>query len=232
MNKGDILYVEDDQTLSMITCDNLEMKGYSVDHCEDGVIAFESFMHNSYDLCILDVMLPRMDGFTLAKKIRAVNQAIPIIFLTARSTQKDKNFGLQQGGDDYITKPYSIEELILKMDIFLKRSKITFKEIATNKEIMLGHYYFSHENLTLTIDGHSQNLTHREALLLNFLVDQIGKIVRREEILMAVWGNDQFFASRSVDVFISRLRKLLNRDPLIRIENIHNVGYRLTVGEG
>ena len=97
---------------------------------------------------------------------------------------------------------------------------------------MLGHYYFSHENLTLTIDGHSQNLTHREALLLNFLVDQIGKIVRREDILMAVWGNDQFFASRSVDVFISRLRKLLNRDPLIRIENIHNVGYRLTVGEG
>lgn len=231
MSKGRILYVEDDLTLSFVTRDNLEMRGYSVDFCEDGITALEKVSTQSYDICILDVMLPKMDGFTLARKIREFNEAIPIIFLTARSTHEDKIFGLQQGGDDYITKPFSIEELTLKIDIFLKRSKVDFRQEPKDELISFGRFTFSPENLRLSSGDIHQNMTHREALLLAYLLKQRGKAVRREDILKAVWGNDHFFSSRSMDVFISRLRKLLKSDPSVRIESIHNVGYRLVVGE-
>ena len=231
MSKGRILYVEDDLTLSFVTRDNLEMRGYSVDFCEDGVTALEKVTTQTYDLCILDVMLPRMDGFTLARKIREFNEAIPIIFLTARSTHEDKIFGLQQGGDDYITKPFSIEELTLKIDIFLKRSKIEFRPEPKNEVISFGCFTFSPENLRLTSGDQHQNMTHREALLLAYLLKQRGKAIRREDILSAVWGNDHFFSSRSMDVFVSRLRKLLKSDPSVRIESIHNVGYRLVIND-
>ena len=231
MSKGRILYVEDDLTLSFVTRDNLEMRGYSVDSCEDGITALEKIISQPYDICVLDVMLPKMDGFMLARKIREFNQAIPIIFLTARSTSEDKIYGLQQGGDDYITKPFSIEELVLKIEIFLKRSKIELRQEVMNESFAIGIFTFSPINLRLSNNGSNQDLTHRESLLLEYLVKHRNKAVKREEILKSVWGNDHFFSSRSMDVFISRLRKMLKSDPMIKIESIHNVGYRLLIDE-
>jgi len=231
MSKGRILYVEDDLTLSFVTRDNLEMRGYSVDFCEDGITALGKVATQSYDICILDVMLPKMDGFTLARKIREFNEEIPIIFLTARSTREDKIFGLQQGGDDYITKPFSIEELVLKIEVFLKRSKIQLRQETKNVLIRFGCFSFSPDNLRLTSGEIHQYLTHREAVLLAFLLEHRDMVLRREDILNAVWGNDHFFSSRSMDVFISRLRKLLKSDPSVKIESVHNVGYRLVVAD-
>jgi len=231
MNKGRILYVEDDLTLSFVTRDNLEMRGYSVDFCEDGMSALGKVTTQSYDLCILDVMLPKMDGFMLARKIREFNNEIPIIFLTARSAREDKIFGLQQGGDDYITKPFSIEELVLKIEVFLKRSKIQLRQETKKDLIEFGCFSFSPENLTLISGNVRQDLTHREAVLLTYLLNHRHQVLRREDILNAVWGNDHFFSSRSMDVFVSRLRKLLKSDQLVKIESIHNVGYRLTITE-
>lgn len=231
ISKARILYVEDDLTLSFVTRDNLEMRSYSVDFCEDGITALEKVTTQSYDICILDVMLPKMDGFMLARKIREFNEEIPIIFLTARSTREDKIFGLQQGGDDYITKPYSIEELVLKIEIFLKRSKIQLRQETKNELIRFGNFSFSPENLRLTSGEIHQDLTHREAILLTYLLEHRQKVLRREDILNAVWGNDHFFSSRSMDVFISRLRKLLKSDPTVKIENVHNVGYRLLIND-
>ena len=231
MSKGNILYVEDDLTLSFVTRDNLEMRGYSVDFCEDGVTALGKVTSQPYDICILDVMLPKMDGFMLARKIREFNQAIPIIFLTARSTSEDKIYGLQQGGDDYITKPFSIEELVLKIEIFLKRSKIELRQEILNESFAFGIFTFSPNNLRLSNEGFNHDLTHRESLLLEYLLKNRNKVIKREEILKAVWGNDQFFSSRSMDVFISRLRKMLKSDPMVKIESIHNIGYRLLIDE-
>jgi len=231
MSKGRILYVEDDLTLSFVTRDNLEIRGYSVDFCEDGITAFEKITNQLYDLCILDVMLPKMDGFTLARKIRAFNEEIPIIFLTARSTHEDKIFGLQQGGDDYITKPFSIEELVLKIEVFLKRSKIQIRHEPKNELVSFGKCTFFADNQRLSIGDVHQDLTYREAVLLAYLLEHRDKVLRREDILNAVWGNDHFFSSRSMDVFISRLRKLLKSDASVKIESVHNVGYRLLVND-
>jgi DNA-binding response OmpR family regulator len=227
--KAKILYVEDDVTLSYVTRDNLEIKGYSVDFCEDGITALEMMKASLYDLCILDVMLPKMDGFTLAGKIRERNSGIPILFLTARSTKEDRITGFQLGGDDYITKPFSIEELVLKIEVFLKRRNI----IPVNNNILsparLGRLTFDSFNQQLSDGKKVHSLTQRENELLSLFAANPGQIIKREEILRKVWGSDHFFASRSLDVFISRLRKILKTDPLIRIENIHNTGYRLKI---
>lgn len=224
-----ILYVEDDATLLYVTKDNLELKGYSIDFCEDGVMALDMIRSKPYDLCILDVMLPKMDGFTLAGKIREMNADIPILFLTARSTREDRIHGLQLGADDYITKPFSIEELVLKIEVFLRRSKIVSVELKQPSIYKLGRFTFDPANQELSDGIKHKQLTYRESELLKFLSDHPDQIVKREEILLAVWGNDQYFSSRSLDVFISRLRKLLKSDPHVRIDNIHNVGYRLVI---
>ncbi len=222
-----ILYVEDDQTLSFVTRDNLSQKGYLIDFCEDGATALTMSLAAQYDLCILDVMLPKMDGFTLAQKIREKDHEIPIIFLTARSGKDDRILGLSLGADDYIVKPYSIEELILKIEVFLKRSKITPRQERIHPVIRLGCLTFDPGNQLLT-DGDKQHpFTQRETELFMLLYDNRNSIVKREEILQKVWGNDHFFSSRSMDVFISRLRKYLKAESGLKIENIHNVGYRL-----
>jgi two-component system, OmpR family, response regulator VicR len=226
-----LLYAEDDETLSFVTIDNLELRGYGVDHCTDGITAMEKAASGTYDLCILDVMLPRMDGFSLARKIREKNDKIPIIFLTALSAKGDKIHGLSIGGDDYITKPYSIEELVLKIEIFLKWSRIRVPE-GTGKELInLGKLVFDPLNQLLSHGEHRQTLTHKESGLLQILASRNGSVIKREELLMTVWGNDQFYSSRSLDVFISRLRKFIAADPGLKIENIHNVGYRLTIAK-
>lgn len=227
--KAKILYVEDDVALSFVTRDNLELSGYQVDYCGDGLAALEMIHQNNYDLFILDVMLPKMDGFTLAKKIRETNNQIPILFLTARSSKEDRISGLRLGADDYLTKPFSIEELILKIEIFLKRSKIVTSGKREAQHLRLGNLLFDSDNLQLTDEARVLPLTRREAELLHYFVIHLNQIIKREEILMEVWGNDHFFASRSLDVFVSRLRKILKCDPQIQLENIHNVGYRLKI---
>jgi len=227
--KARILYVEDDLSLSFVTRDNLELKGYSVDFCEDGMKALEMIHSVPYNLCILDVMLPRMDGFTLAGKIREKDPEIPILFLTARSAKEDRIHGLQLGADDYITKPFSIEELALKIEVFLKRSKIVSPKDKKPTILKLGHFTFDMANQQLIEKKKSHRLTHRESELLGFLVQNSNQIVKREEILLKVWGDNNYFASRSLDVFISRLRKILKTDLRIQIENIHNIGYRLRI---
>ncbi len=228
--KACILYVEDDLTLSFVTRDNLMLKGYEVDFAEDGLKALQMTALRTYDLFIFDVMLPKMDGFTLATKIREKNVDTPIIFLTARSFMEDRIKGLQLGADDYITKPFSIEELVLKIEVFLRRSKIVPVENNRKTVIPIGEYAFDIANQHLSIAGKNQTLTYRECELLKLFAENLNQIVKREQILMKVWGNDQYFSSRSLDVFISRIRKLLKSDPSIKIENIHNIGYRMKIG--
>ncbi|MGB4124285.1 MAG: response regulator transcription factor [Bacteroidales bacterium] len=227
MTKAKILYVEDDQTLSFVTRDNLESHGYAIDFCEDGEQAMKLYNANHYDLCILDVMLPKMDGFEVAASIREKDVDIPIIFLTAKSTKEDKIHGLRLGGDDYITKPFSIEELILKIEVFLKRSgQLRLESIEVHN---IGEYTFSVKNQRLTFNNKIKELTQRESELLCMFCENRDTIVKRDDLLMKVWGDDHYFASRSLDVFVSRLRKYLREDPKVKIENIHNVGYRLII---
>ncbi len=229
--KAKILYVEDDLTLSFVTRDNLELHGYEIDFCEDGIEALRKFNDGYFDLCILDVMLPKMDGYELATKIRAKNENVPIIFLTAKSTKEDKIHGLKLGADDYITKPFSIEELVLKIEVFLKRSRQPAHRAGAKSNCEFGHFVFDISNHHLKSPDGKKQLTHREAELMKMLCSNRDTILKRDDILMQVWGDDHYFASRSLDVFISRLRKLIKSDTSVKIENIHNVGYRLKTKE-
>ncbi len=229
--KPKILYVEDDVYLSFVTMDNLELKGYSIIFCKDGKEALTTFRTTFFDLCILDVMLPTMDGFELARKIREINEHVPIIFLSAKSLKEDRITGLMAGGDDYITKPFSIEELCLKIEIFLKRSRVSGNKKPVRGEFQLHEYIFDYLNLQLKHKTKSIRLTNREADLLKYLCENKNKVVRKEEILNEVWDNDSYFNSRSLDVFISKLRKYLKDDPAIQINNVHGIGFVLVVDD-
>ncbi|MEE9372082.1 MAG: response regulator transcription factor [Saprospiraceae bacterium] len=220
-----ILYVEDDPTLGFVTADTLSEEGYEVVLEKDGVAAFKRFKKESFDICILDVMMPEMDGFELAEKIRKLNSQVPIIFLTAKSLKEDKLEGLTIGADDYITKPFSIEELILKVQIFLKRKYVHSDENELNLEI--GHFNLDYANLTLRSADSEQVMTQKEADLLKELIKNKNNILKREEILERLWGKNDYFLGRSMDVFISRLRKHLKSDIRLKIENVHSVGFRL-----
>ena len=221
--KANILYAEDDEALSFLTIDSLGLQGYKLDHYTTGSDAFKAFGKNKYDLCIFDIMLPELDGLELARKIRTTNQQIPIIFLTAKSLKEDRIEGLKTGADDYMTKPYSIEELILKIDVFLKRKFIS-EEFEENKYI--GNYTYDHSNLKLSFEGTTKDLTQKEGELLHLLSNNKNTILKRSEILQRLWGNDDYFLGRSMDVFISRLRKYLKDDERLKIENVHGVGFR------
>jgi len=218
------MYVEDDEVLAFITKDNLEENGYNISHFPDGLQAYEAFKKENFDLCIIDIMLPKMDGFTLAEKIREIDYEVPILFLTARSLKEDKIKGLTIGADDYITKPFSIEELILKIQVFLKRKKI----IAIEKKAVfnVGKYIFDYSDLTLSYKDDYRRLTQKEADLLVYLYENKDRLIKRSEILKKIWKQDDYFAGRSMDVFISRLRKYLSKDKNIEIENIHGVGFK------
>lgn len=225
--KAKILYVEDDEILSFVTRDNLELQGYELVCAQDGESALDIIKKNPFDICILDVMLPKMDGFTLAKEIRKFDQDIPIIFLTAKSLKEDKIHGLKIGGDDYIIKPFSIEELILKVEIFLRRRKISGPGRQTN--FLIGAYEFDFNNLLLKYNKEERKLTQREAELLKMLIENKNQVLKRENILELIWGENDYFLGRSLDVFISRLRKYLSQDEQVKIENIHGVGFRLQI---
>ncbi|MTI23112.1 response regulator transcription factor [Fulvivirga sp. RKSG066] len=224
-----ILLVEDDPNLGLVINDNLTRNGYAVTLATDGSSAWDAFKSNQYDLCILDVMLPQKDGFTLAKDIRNKNTAVPILFLTAKSMEEDRLNGFKSGGDDYITKPFSMKELIFRIEVFLKRSA---KPQDNDIDFTIGQYKFDYQNLQLHIADHIQTLTQKEANLLKHLCEHQGQVVKRAEILEAVWGSDDYFLGRSMDVFISKLRKYLQKDPCIQIKNIHGVGFQLEINLG
>ena len=226
-----ILLVEDDAALRFIIRDNLELSHYLVDIAEDGEMALQLFHATNYSLVILDVMLPKKDGFTVAREIRETNDQIPVLFLTARSMNEDKITGLTLGGDDYITKPFSMEELLLKMKIFLKRSAAspTVKNKSDTESTSVGKYSFLEQDLLLICGDYQRRLTLKEAELIKFFSRNINKVLSRDEILQAVWGSNDYFLGRSLDVFISRLRKYFNLDPDIRIVNLHGIGFRFNV---
>lgn len=227
MKKFKILYTEDDETLAFLTKDNLEQSNYEVIHCCDGKLGLETFKTDSFDICILDIMMPKMDGFELATEIRKTNIDIPIIFLSAKTLKEDRIKGLRLGADDYLVKPFSIEELLLKIEIFLKRSQ---KNILTEKSFYeIGKYQFDLDNFILFNENEKISLTQREAELLKLFLDNKNSVLKREQILTSLWGTDDYFMGRSLDVFISRLRKILINEKGISIENLHGIGFRFTM---
>ena len=219
-----ILYAEDDATLAFLTKDNLEENGFEVFHFSDGKSALDFFKNNDPDICILDIMMPKMDGFELANEIRKLNTEIPIIFLSAKTLKEDRLKGLRLGADDYIVKPFSIEELVLKIEIFLKRSNK--KNQYNTLLIPVGKFQFDSKNFVLFNQNEKINLTQREADLLKFFIENKNNVVTRESILKALWGDDDYFMGRSLDVFISRLRKILVNEESISIENLHGIGFK------
>ncbi|HEY0109359.1 MAG TPA: response regulator transcription factor [Fibrella sp.] len=230
-SRARILYVEDDINLSFVTRDNLEAACFAVQHCATGTEGWAAFQTEAFDLCLLDVMLPQTDGFTLARQIRAANPDIPILFLSARADRADRLMGLRLGADDYLTKPFSIDELLLKIDVFLKRSRATAPPVdlqvrSVSQHFAVGTYLFDPGNLTLSRAGKADTLTQREADVLAFLLVRSNTVVRRDELLRAIWGDDDYFMGRSLDVFISRLRKRLSADSTVRIDSVHGVGFR------
>jgi DNA-binding response OmpR family regulator len=221
-----ILLVEDDPSLGFVIKDNLLMKGYDVTLCIDGQQGLEIFTEYDFDLCILDVMMPKKDGFALARNIREKNQHIPILFTTAKSMLEDKIAGFSAGGDDYIVKPFSMEELCLRIEVFLRRSA---NQPSVAPEYKLGQYRFDCLNLTLEHPKAQKVLTQKEAEVLKLLCLHKDHVLKREEILKEVWGDDDYFMGRSLDVFISKLRKYLKEDPSVEIANYHGVGFRLEI---
>ena len=229
-DKPKILYVEDDETLSFITKDNLTRKGFEVTHVDNGLDAFNLFSNESFDICLFDVMLPKMDGFDLAHKVRSINMEIPILFITAKTLPEDRIKGLLIGADDYIVKPYTMEELILRIKVFLKRKRITESD-KENTISKIGNNIFDWENLKIVVNGIEHKITYREAELLKFFVENKNVVVTRERILNVLWGDNDYFAGRSLDVFITRLRKYFKSNPKISIENKHGVGFVFKVVE-
>ena len=224
IEKPKILYVEDDETLSFITKENLERKNFSVTHCINGLEAYQLFKNNSFDICLFDVMLPVMDGFDLAHKVRSINKEIPILFLTAKTLPEDRIKGLLLGADDYIVKPYSIEELFLRINVFLKRKNIIQTE-QDYKVVLLNQVEFSFEKHNLLVRDKEFNMTYREAELLKLFIENKNTLISRERILTVLWGQNDYFLGRSLDVFITRLRKYFKEIPEISIENKHRTGF-------
>jgi DNA-binding response OmpR family regulator len=227
-----ILFVEDDANLSMILQDYLEMIGYAVNRARDGEEGLKFFLAGTYDLLILDVMMPKKDGFSLAEDIRTQNQKIPIIFLTAKSLKEDRIKGFNYGCDDYITKPFSTEELSLRIKAILKRCAISGTNDQQDDAVSftIGKFEFNSENMILQCgEDDIRNLTRKEAGLLKLLCLNKNSLLPREVALETIWGDNDYFIGRSMDVFIAKLRKYLKADTNVRITNVHGIGFKLEV---
>lgn len=224
MEKSKILYAEDDKTIAFLVQDSLESY-YEISCYPDGRSALEAFNTQSFDICLLDIMMPEINGFELAEYIRNQNTEIPIIFISAKALKEDRIKGLKIGADDYIIKPFSIEELILKIEVFLKRSKKTSPQPS---QYRVGSYDFDPKNYTLQDMNHTITLTQRESELLLYFIRHKNTVVKRQDILKAIWGDDDYFMGRSLDVFISRLRKVFAHEENISIENLHGIGFRFS----
>ncbi|UKN03318.1 response regulator transcription factor [Paracrocinitomix mangrovi] len=230
-DKIKLLLVEDDYNLGFVVQDQLKEEGYDVVFASDGVEGLKKFNDNEIHMCILDVMMPKKDGFTLAKDIRKLNTDVPILFLTAKNQTEDKIEGFKVGADDYLTKPFSTEEFLLRVKAILKRVNLVESEVMQTT-FQLGKIEFDSENYNLVYEnGEEKKLTKKEAKILLLLVQNIDKVLPRDVVLNAVWGQDDYFVGRSLDVFITKLRKYLKDDESVKINNIHGVGFKLTVGE-
>lgn len=228
--RPNILLVEDDVNLGFVVQDNLKFAGYNVTLEKDGESAHKTFFAKEFDLCILDVMLPKKDGFTLAEDIRRLNEEIPILFLTAKTMPEDKVRGFKSGGDDYMTKPFNIEELVLRLEAILKRTKAD-RDKTRKDDFSIGQFQFDFRNLKLVNKAEEKTLTKKEANLLRLLCIHRDSVLERDMALNLIWGSDDYFLGRSMDVFITKLRKYLKADPRIQIQNVHGVGFRLIVEE-
>lgn len=226
-----ILFAEDDVNLGAILSERLKIKGFDITHCSDGERALGEFRKGAFDLLILDIMMPVKDGFTLAKEIRAIDDQVPIIFVTARSMKEDVIKGFHAGGDDYITKPFSMEELLMRIQAVLKRT--SFREERTSepeREVFeISHFVFNSILQTLKVYDEEHKLTSKESELLKVLCMNKNEVVLRDVALKKIWGDDTYFNGRSMDVFISKLRKLLRQDANVEIMNVHGKGFKLVV---
>ncbi len=230
-NMINILFGEDDPNLCMILKDYLEMIGYTVNHAQDGEECVRLFKENNYQLVILDVMMPIKDGFTAAKEIREIDQSVPIIFLTAKNLKEDRIKGFQFGCDDYISKPFSTEELSLRIKAILKRCAIIQQQTPEDfdKVIPLGEFSFDSINMTLKYGDSERALTRKESGLLKLLCMNLNNLLPREVAMVTIWGENDYFIGRSMDVFIAKLRKYLKPDPNVKISNVHGIGFKLEV---
>lgn len=226
-----ILLVEDDPNLGLLLQDYLALKGkFDVVLCKDGEEGLRAFTKQNFDLLILDVMMPKKDGFTLGKEIRKMNANVPIIFATAKAMIEDKTQAFNLGGDDYITKPFRIEELLLRINALLKRSDVSEKKGDDSpSQFKLGSYNFDYTSQIITRDNVLQKLSTKEAELLRLLCIKKNEVLTREEALLNIWHDDNYFNGRSMDVFLSKIRKYLKDDPSVEIINVHGRGYKLLI---
>jgi DNA-binding response OmpR family regulator len=223
-----ILLAEDDLNLGVLLVDYLETECFEVKLCKDGSLALKAFQKNKFDLCLLDIMMPEMDGFSLAKEIRLKDKNIPLIFITAKSLKEDKLKGYDLGVDDYITKPFDEEELLWKIKALIRRLPEVI--ISDKPEIVsIGKYYFDHNNQSLTINSKIRRITEKESEILNYLSTHRNVVIKREVMLKELWGENDYFFGRSLDVFITKIRKYLKEDPDLGIENVFGVGFIFNV---
>jgi len=227
-NKVKVLLAEDDPNLGFVVKDNLSDKGYDVTHCINGLDAERAIYKEKFDIYLLDVMMPKKDGFTLAQEIRDKKDNTPIIFITAREMQEDKLKGFAVGGDDYITKPFNFDELIMRIEAILKRTKSTTPDVT---EYKIGKYTLKVDELKLFLGDTVSSITKKEAALLEYLAKNANQSVKREDMLMKIWKDDSYFAGRSMDVYITKIRKYLKDDPNVEIQNVHGVGFKLLLKE-
>lgn len=223
-----ILLAEDDLHLGMLLVDYLEAEGFDVKLCKDGELALKAFQNNSFDLCLLDVMMPKLDGFSLAKEMKVKDKKMPVIFITAKSLKEDKLKGYDLGADDYITKPFDEEELLWKIKALIRR--IPENKVEIKAEISsIGKYTFDLNNQSLTINNKTKRITGKESDILNYLSRNRNNIIKREDMLKDLWGENDYFLGRSLDVFITKIRKYLKEDTDISIENVFGVGFIFNV---
>jgi DNA-binding response OmpR family regulator len=225
-----ILLAEDDLNLGILLVDYLESEGFEVKLCKDGELALKAFDGNRFDVCLLDVMMPKMDGFTLAKEIRIKDKKIPFIFITAKSLKEDKLKGYGLGADDYIIKPFDEEELLWKIKALIRRMPEN-KQESTAEIISIGKYTFDYNNQSLIIAGKTKRFTEKESEIFKYLCDRQNKVIKREEMLKELWGENDYFLGRSLDVFLTKIRKYLKEDPDLNIENVFGVGFIFNVPE-
>ena len=226
-NKLHILLCEDEESLGMLVREYLQAKGYDAELYLDGEAGYKAFVKGKYDMCLLDVMMPKMDGFTLARELRSINSEVPIMFLTAKNLKDDILEGFKLGADDYLTKPFSMDELVYRMEAILRRVKARSRQMATRYQ--LGRFTFDTQRQLLSIDDKSTKLTTKESELLTMLCTHMNDILERDLALKTIWIDDNYFNARSMDVYITKLRKHLKDDPNVEINNVHGKGYRLLV---
>jgi len=229
-DKTRIMLVEDDENMGFLLRENLRSNGFDAQLFKDGESAEDAFTESdSFDLCVLDVMLPKKDGFNLAKSIRKINPGVPIIFLTAKSLEQDRVMGFELGADDYMTKPFSAQELILRIKAILKRINPNALKIEQTTQYKVGKYDFDYLSRLLSLDGENKKVSAKEADLLKIFCENQNQLLNRNVILKTVWGDDDYFTSKSMDVYLTRLRKLLKEDPRIELQNVHGVGYKMVI---